>query len=379
MFGHLFCNRIKVILKQRSMIFWTLVFPLALATFFNLAFSNLTNSEKFKVPNIAVIDNQNYQSNVGFKTMIEAVSKKDDNQLFNVDYVKNEKDAKAKLEDNKIAGYYKLTDKIDIVIKNNGIDQTIMKLTVDKFNQINNITDRISKNNYDALKNGVLNELSKDANYIEATGTRNTDATVIYFYTLIGMVCMYAGFFGISAVNESEANLSTRGARINVSPTHKFKSLIALMLAGWLIQFVELLILLAYLFFVLHVDFGNQIIQILLLMMVGSFAGVNLGAFFGSLTKKSEDTKISIFVTFTLVLSFLAGMMVLEMRLIIANNFPLLGYINPVSTITDALYSLYYYGDNSRYLFNIMNLIIFSVVMIISSYYLLRRKKYDSI
>ena len=39
-------------------IFWTLVFPLALATFFNLAFANLTASEEFETVKVALVEEQ---------------------------------------------------------------------------------------------------------------------------------------------------------------------------------------------------------------------------------------------------------------------------------------------------------------------------------
>lgn len=375
---HLFKYRIKVLSKQKMMLFWTLIFPIALATFFNLAFSNLASSESFNVVDVAVINDSGYENNIGFKSMIESLSKEDQNQLFNTKYL-TLTEAKEKLENNEIAGYFIVTDNIEMVIKKNGIDQTIMKLTVDRYKQISNMTTTLLELSPEALKNGILNELDNDTNYINEINSNNTDVTVIYFYTLIGMVCMYAGFFGISAVNESEANLSKRGARINISPTHKFKSLIVSSLAGWLFQFIELLILLAYLIFVLKIDFGTQIPYLILLIAVGSFTGLTLGTFFSGLIKKDEDFKISTFVTVSLVLSFLSGMMVVQMKYWILTYAPILAKINPVSIITDALYSLYYYTTYSRYWMNIGSLCIFSFVMILLSYLVLRRKRYDSI
>ena len=60
MFKHIFINRLKMLLRTKATIFWTLVFPIILATFFNLAFGNLAEEEKFEPFNIAVIQNENY-------------------------------------------------------------------------------------------------------------------------------------------------------------------------------------------------------------------------------------------------------------------------------------------------------------------------------
>ena len=104
-----------------------------------------------------------------------------------------------------------------------------------------------------------------------------------------------------------------------------------------------------------------------------------MGMLIGACNRKSENTKTGILISYTMVCSFLAGMMILDMKYIIAKNAPILAKINPVAMITDGLYSLYYYDTLERYFFNIVSLIIFSVVMVLASYYFIRRKKYDSI
>lgn len=67
------------------------------------------------------------------------------------------------------------------------------------------------------------------------------------------------------------------------------------------------------------------------------------------------------------------------MKYIIDKNVPIINKLNPASMITDGFYSLYYYDTLDRYLFNIASLLIFSGIMILISYFGLRRQKYDSI
>jgi ABC-2 type transport system permease protein len=67
MFKHIFVNRLKCLIRDKESVFWTLFFPILLATFFNLAFSNLTKQEDFNTINIAVINNEAYQNNESFK------------------------------------------------------------------------------------------------------------------------------------------------------------------------------------------------------------------------------------------------------------------------------------------------------------------------
>lgn len=400
MFKHIFINRLKMLLRTKATIFWTLVFPIILATFFNLAFGNLAEEEKFEPFNIAVIQNENYENEVNFKALVEALSADGEDKMFNVQYVENKEEADKLLDDNEIKGYLEVEDlvvlehtenqsintnqnhdtkqnNIKITVKENGTIQTILKSIVDNYYQTYSMIENIAEINPQALNFNPMTDL--DNNNFEDNSSKNMDYIVVYFYTLIGMTCLYGGFFGINAINEVEANLSKRAARTSVAPTHKLKTLVASLLAGFIIQYAEVLILLAYLIFALGVDFGNQTLYIILLTLFGSLAGTTTGMLIGACNKKSENAKVGMLISFTMTCSFLAGMMILDMKYIIAKNVPILAKINPVSMITDGLYSLYYYDTLERYFFNIISLIIFSAVMVFASYFFIRRKKYDNI
>ena len=379
MFWHLFINKFKIIIRTKSMIFWTLIFPIVLGTFFNLAFANLTEETKFKVIDIAVVSNEKFDNENQFKTLLEEISKEADNQVFNIKYLKTEDEAKKELDNNNIVGYYIIEDKINIVIKKNGIEQTVMKYIVDNYYSTYSVIENIYAFNPASLSNELILEINKDNGYFKDVSNENVDFTVQYFYTLIGMVCMYGGFFGMYSIKETEANLSKRAARTSISPVHKLKALFAGLLVSLIIQYAEILILLGYLIFILGIDFGNQVIWILLLTFIGAIAGNTFGIMIGVTNRKSDGAKTAILLSVTMTCSFLAGMMIAGMKHLIARHVPILGKINPVTMITDALYSLYYYNVLDRYFYNIISLLIFIVVMIGISYVFIRRKKYDSI
>jgi ABC-2 type transport system permease protein len=83
MFAHIFINRLKCLLRDRVTMFWTLMFPIILATLFNMALSNISSAETFKAIDIAVVDDANYQKDQYFKVVLNEVSK-GDNRLFNL-------------------------------------------------------------------------------------------------------------------------------------------------------------------------------------------------------------------------------------------------------------------------------------------------------
>ena len=63
MFIHNFKYAFKTLFKNRMLIFWTFAFPIILGTLFNMAFSNIENSEKLDIINIAIMAYCFYKSN----------------------------------------------------------------------------------------------------------------------------------------------------------------------------------------------------------------------------------------------------------------------------------------------------------------------------
>ena len=87
MFKHLFMNKMKILLKNKAMLFWSLIFPFVLGTFFNLALGNVGEEFEMEIIPVAVVDNQYYQDDEILKEVISGLSEEKENQLFNTVYV----------------------------------------------------------------------------------------------------------------------------------------------------------------------------------------------------------------------------------------------------------------------------------------------------
>ena len=75
MFIHSLKYSLKTLFRNKSLIFWTYIFPLILGTFFYLAFSNITESEKLDVIDIAIVNNEDFINNEAFKKTFESLVK----------------------------------------------------------------------------------------------------------------------------------------------------------------------------------------------------------------------------------------------------------------------------------------------------------------
>lgn len=131
MFLHIFTYRLKCLLRNRENIFWTLLFPLILATLFYFAFSNLNSAEAFSAIDIAVVDNEQYRKDENFKAALEKASTGND-RLFNVSVVSGEK-ADEMLMNSEIDGYIIVDWPIRLVVSKSGMKQTIIKTFIDNY------------------------------------------------------------------------------------------------------------------------------------------------------------------------------------------------------------------------------------------------------
>ena len=392
MFLHNLKYSLKILFKNKMLIFWTFAFPIILGTLFNLAFSDIEKSEKLDIIDIAIVNNKKFKDDAIYKESFKVLSDKDnDERLFNTKYVDLE-EAKKLLEEDKITGYLLIKDTPKVVVTTSGINETIFKYVVEEITQtkdiIGNLSETKIKNeiasgntnvDYTAIYKEVAEIAQSSEANIEDVSSNNLSYTMIEFYTLIAMACLYGGILGMVAINYNLANMSSNGKRVAVTPTSKNKLILSSTIASYIAQVIGIALLFIYTIFVLKVDYGDNLPLVILLALVGCLAGLSLGVMISCLVKASENVKTGIIISITMLGCFLSGMMGITMKYIVDKNIPIINKLNPASMITDGFYSLYYYETLDRYYFNVISLLIFAFVMIALSIFSLRRQKYDSI
>ncbi|MBR3117373.1 MAG: ABC transporter permease [Bacilli bacterium] len=383
MFLHNFKYTLKTLFRNRSLLFWTFAFPLIMATFFHMAFADITEDEQLKTIDIAIVNNNEFNNNMLYKQTFNTLS--DDNnedKLFNITYTDRE-DAKKLLEDKKIEGYLELNNNTPkLTFQSNGINQTIIKYVVDEIHD----TEKMISSMKTDMKSGMNSINTNVCNYVEAkeielkdTANDNLNYIIIEYFTLIAMTCLYAGSVSMVSINKTLPYLTGKGKRVTVAPTKRSIIIFSSLLASFLVQLLTLGLLFVYLLGVLNVEFGCNVGLMVLLSLVGSLAGVALGLLVGTFVKATENSKTGIMIAITMAGSFLSGMMGVGMKYQIDKNLPLLNKINPANMITDGFYALYYYTDYSRFWFNIGSLLIFISIAVILSSRKIGRARYDSI
>lgn len=378
MFLRLYFYRLKSMLLVKEITFWTLGFSLILGTFFYLGFHNLMDGNDIKLSPIpaAVVTET---SNNSFETVLEELAKEGDDQLFILTYTEKE-EAETLLKDGSVTGIFYINDTPHLTVADNGMEQTVMQSFLTQYSQQSAVMQKLAVEHPEKLVS-ALDILTDEKSYSREISLANSsyDPYIQYFYALIAMCCLMATAAGVHCVSEMQANQSALGMRRETAPIHKLTVILSDFAGALTLQLAGTLLLFFYLAVILKIDFGERLFLSLCTALMGTLISLAAGVFIGAAVKASENLKIGIALVFTIGNSFLSGLMVDKMKIIVEHYCPLLNRINPAALISDSLYALNMYESLSRYTRNMCIMAAMTVFFCFSSYLLLRRTKYASL
>ena len=361
--------------RNFNIIFWPLVFPLVLGTFFYFAFGNINEADFQTVP-VAVVKKDT--ADTFFLTYLDQVEKSSPD-LLKVEEMP-EKEALEALQDKKIKGIYYVGKDPSLTVAGTGMEESILQTVLDSCgNTRATITNIMKKNPQMDMKTMKTLLSSQDLVKEVSLGGRTIDGNVQFFYALIAMACLYGCFIGFGSSIGIQANITPLAARRCVTPTHKLKLILTDQLASFALGYMDVIILILYLRYILNLDFQGQMGKMLVVSFFGSLIGVSMGMFIGSFGKMQEGAKIGIMLGISMVSGFLAGPMNGNMKDIVEKSAPFVNRINPASLIADAFYCINVYDDTARYYRSLATLAVMCVVLVMASFFMVRRERYDSI
>ena len=381
MFFHIFKYKLKCLMRDKVAVFWVLMLPIILITLFNFTLTNILAPDEFTQVKIAVVDNDDFHQNETFKTFVNSLIdsyEKNNQSMFNF-IMSSSKEAEDLLDDNEIDGYIKASEEIKLFVNQEGVKQSIVKALLDESIQMNSTVEAITSSNPHVLDDTFIKDISNTQNYLKdvSLNVGNFNPIIIMFYSLIAMSCMYGAFWGLRVIIENQANLSAQGTRLNLSPVHKLKVLAGDFSAACIIQFTIVLVQILFIELVLKKDLGAQMGYTILTTFIASIMGISFGAFIGAIVKKDEDSKIGI-VNLVIGVGYILTVSG-QIKYNVTSRVPFLAYINPLNLINDSLYSLNYFDSYSRYLINVLIMLLFTMLFSLVTYLIVRREKYESI
>lgn len=370
------------LMRNKANLFWILVFPIVLGCFFKIAFSNITASESFHTIPVAVVEGDNADA-TAFHTMIEQLSGDSEDAMLSATFC-DDKKARTLLEKGKVDGIFYTTDTVELAVNSDlsdaSINQGILQSLLTQYYLNRDLIVQILTTNPGNIESLVDSIGQSVDTRKEVSLTRNnTDTYDQYFYNLIAMACLYTAMGGINLAINNSANLSSLAARKTIAPAKRAALIGTELLA--IILFESLLNMVSFLFIVtvLGIHMTTHLGLAMLTILISTTFSITFGMFLGCVGPKSEGGKTGLMFAVVMPLCFLSGLMMGTMRMVVEKYAPFVNRINPAALISDSFYALNNYDTLTRYTGNILTLLLMTVLFLIISILVTRRKTYASL
>ena len=378
---HLFKYRFLQTIRDFPVMFWALVFPIILGTFFYLSFGNAglesTGESSWDEIKVAVVREGDFSENArAFDEFLTQM----DGEMLDIQDISPESKAQKALNEETISGIFYVRDTPSLTVAKNGLNESILTSVLNSYNQNAAMFEKIAMTHPEKIADAADAMKDYQDTVLEVSlGGKDLNPNVQYFFALVAYACLSGAFLGVQSSMDSQANISALGARRSITPTHKLTLVITDMIVLFIIHFFNILILCLYITRVLKISLGNDIGSLLLVDFMGSMIGVCLGIAIGCLARISFGLKMGVCVLFTLFPGFLAGLMFGNMKNIIELNCPIVNRINPAAVLSDAFYCMGIYNDMERFTRCLLILAAMSILLLTVAFLGIRRERYDSI
>lgn len=329
--------------------FWTLCYPLLMATLFIVTTSNVNDTE---LQNIEV----GIDSGHPYAETFESI------EFLNVHEI-SENEALTMMEDDELSGF--VTSEQDLIVSDSGFEETVLESVLNQMKQM--------------AESGIPFEDFDFTQSFVAETDLNSNPTVILFYSLLAMTAFYSMFSSIDLISSIQPNLSHQGARFNTTPFSKFKFLFANSIGALFLGLFSNIIIIGYLMLFSETALFEDFISTFLFILVGNISAIGIGFAIGLIPKLSINFKTVTAVITVIFLAFLSGMAGPDLKNLIDENMPLVNTINPVAHVTDTMLRINILNNYDDYWTTILYLLGIGLLFSLLSLIALRRKQYDSI
>lgn len=348
---YLYGIRIRILLKDMKRILVVFIIPLILVTLVDGTWSNLSKEDTFERIPVAVVYQESGSRDNDFISTLEGMRGKNKEALFQVMDC-SIKEAEYLLQNDTIIGYIIPFEDMKLVVRHSGTEETLLKTILNTYRE-----EEVTNTTF-----------IKDVSKVEEV----IGPGVLYFYMIFAMTSLLGSLWGMKEVADVQPYVSQQGIRVAIAPISKKKIFTCNLAAAVTVEFGLLWLLMAYLHVVLGAKMEADYIHLAVLCFLSALLGVSFGTMAGVLLKINENMKKTILVFFSIICSVLAYVEMLDRNSIF-------GYGNPAGFIIKEIYYLNVNGIGVAYYWNLLLMVVMSILFLTITYWNIRRRSYASI
>lgn len=364
---------VLALVRDKSLLVWTLAFPLIMTSIFMAMFSGLNDAYSLVESRLGVVRNARYESVKGLDDMLASLAgapKK--SRICTLKYYASEKDARNAATDGAIDSYLTVgsdgtpalhVSQASIAAKGSR-PATVLSAAINSYVRTSDaIASGSTKSPKLAAKGAVQAAyLGNSVQIKHFSATKNApDSNASFYFALLAMT---AGMGAMSAALTTQKLLPTAsavGARQTLSSTPRWRMLVGALFGAWICQFACMLAALLFMATVAHVDFGSGAAPLVLAVAVSSLASCAMGSLLGTIPHMQAGMVSGI----TCLLSLFTGLYgpsAQEIAYALEASAPVLAHANPLWQISRCFYSLLYYDTYDSFARCCLTLLLMTLV-----------------
>lgn len=382
----LIAYHVRAMLRNRSILIWSLAFPIILATCFSIMFQGFSTNAKATGIELGVVADAAYERAAGLKEALAGLSNGEGAMLALAGFADEPEADEALLSGDIVAYVTADADGLPALHMppsgSEGVSQAIVRAVMDRYVQGAAAGALLAEEV--AGNGGVAADAGSQAAPIVTM--RELDILRVapsefarYYYAVLAYACIVGSQTAVLLVTRVRTRDTQEGLRCQVAAAAPARQLGAAFCAGWLVNVLCLLAAFAYIRFVLNVPFGGREVLVPLVLAVCSCVSCALGSLVGALPRLSLDTKETVVSVSTLVLCIPAGLFgtpAMELSNWLSLHMPWVQAVNPAFQVSQAFLSLTYYDSLAPFAATLAALLGIAVALFALAALLMRRQRY---
>ena len=258
--GTLFASTLRALVREKSLFIWSLAFPILMATIFMFMFANLDGAMEFDPVPTGVVADEAWGASP-FSAVAEALGERGDDQLLDVRRFADGEAAASALVDGEVMGGFSVDEDGEPVLSlapglqigqttdMDAIDRSILESVVGTYVRDADLMASVARENPGAFADpGRLEAMFSSVDATEEVSLTHAapKESVRFYYALFAMAALFGAQIAVVAVCWTQPNLSPLGARRALGAIGRTRTLLATLLACWLLSFCCLLIAFLY-------------------------------------------------------------------------------------------------------------------------------------
>ena len=374
---------LKMIIRNKTALFWGFFFPIALMLLFKITFGNIVSTENsLDERKVAVVLQGDglYQEN--FKAMMDEIAEGTGTDELNIKVEYTDLDTAAeKLDNKKVDFYYVVSDEeveVHLGEKYGIATGMIAREIADTYKVNMDIIDECMTSDPSKMEE-VARSLQERISYISLEDKEGIDIYMWYYISTLVMGIFFDYSSGIRVLATIRADVSGSAMRVAISSSSKTKMVLSCLLAQLILSLSKTAVHILFMQFVIGIDIlskaGLVAIGIASATVFSICLGILLGMFFKGDAQARENKSLGI----VMLSVFISGEMIVTLPGYIEKFAPIVNRINPATLFNKIFYRILLCENTGDLMTNIAIITAASVLMLVVSIIILRRETYASL